>query len=91
MEFFDGAQSWSRVERIIARVEAGAEGPDTRFVVTNLSKRNARRLYEDVYCRRGQAENHIKSWKTIWRRIARPAPGRQPTSFGCSCMRARTG
>jgi hypothetical protein len=31
MEFFDGAQSWSRVERIIARVEAGAEGPDTRF------------------------------------------------------------
>ena len=63
-EFFDGAQSWSRVERIIARVEAGAEGPDTRFVVTNLSKRNARGLYEDVYCRRGQAENHIKSWKT---------------------------
>ena len=41
---------------------AGAEGPDTRFVVTNLSKRNARGLYEDVSCRRGQAENHIKSW-----------------------------
>ena len=63
-EFFDGAQSWSRVERIVARVEAGADGPDTRFVVTNLTTRNARRLYEDVYCRRGQAENHIKSWKT---------------------------
>jgi hypothetical protein len=63
-EFYDGAASWSRVERIIARVEAGADGPDTRFVVTNLKQRNARRLYEDVYCRRGQAENHIKSWKT---------------------------
>jgi hypothetical protein len=63
-EFYDGAASWSRVERIIARVEAGAEGPDTRFVVTNLKKRNARVLYEDCYCRRGQAENHIKSWKT---------------------------
>jgi hypothetical protein len=63
-EFFDGAQSWSRVERIIARVEVGAEGPDARFVVTNLSKRNPRALYEDVYCRRGQAENHIKSFKT---------------------------
>src|SRR4249920_3293810 len=25
-EFFDGAASWSRVERIVARVEAGAEG-----------------------------------------------------------------
>jgi Transposase DDE domain group 1 len=63
-EFLDGAKSWSRVERIIARVEVGAEGPDTRFVVTNLSKPNARALYEDVYCRRGQAENHIKSLKT---------------------------
>ena len=49
---------------MIARVEVGAQGPDTRFVVTNLQQRNARRLYEDVYCRRGQAENHIKSWKT---------------------------
>jgi Transposase DDE domain group 1 len=63
-EFLDGAQSWSRVERIIARVEAGADGPDTRFVVTNLDKRSARGLYDDVYCRRGQAENHIKSFKT---------------------------
>src|SRR5271166_3357672 len=63
-EFFDGAGSWSRVERIIARVEVGAEGPDTRFIVTNLNKRNARLLYEEVYCRRGQVENHIKSFKT---------------------------
>jgi len=62
--FYDGAGSWSRVERIIARVEVGADGPDTRFIVTNLEGRNARTLYEDVYCRRGQAENHIKSWKT---------------------------
>ena len=44
-------------------ISAGYED-GTRFVVTNLSKRNARRLYEDLYCRRGQAENHIKSWKT---------------------------
>jgi hypothetical protein len=63
-EFLDGAASWSRVERIVARVEAGAEGLDTHFIVTNLKIRNARVLYEDVCCRRGQAENHIKSWKT---------------------------
>src|SRR5208283_2393096 len=63
-QFFDGAKSWSRVERIIARVEVGAEGPDTRFIVTNLNKRNALLLYEKVYCQRGQAENHIKSFKT---------------------------
>ena len=63
-EFYDGAASWSRVERIIARVESGADGADTRFVVTNLKNRNAGAIYEDIYCRRGQAENHIKSWKT---------------------------
>jgi hypothetical protein len=62
-EFHDGAASWSRVERIIARVEAGPQGTDTRFVVTNLTGGSARAIYEDLYCRRGQAENHIKAWK----------------------------
>ena len=63
-EFFDGAASWSRVERIIARVEVGEAGTDTRFIVTNLVGGKSRTLYEEVYCRRGAAENHIKSWKT---------------------------
>jgi len=63
-EFYDGAESWSRVERIIARVEAGEEGTDTRFIVTNLTGGRPKTLYEDVYCRRGVAENHIKSWKS---------------------------
>src|SRR3954453_7689599 len=63
-EFYDGAASWSRVEHIIARVEAGAEGADTRVIVTSLPTRSARVLYEEVYCRRGAAENHIKAWKT---------------------------
>ena len=63
-QFYDGAKSWSRVERIIARVEVGEQGTDTRFIVTNLEGGKAKALYEDVYCRRGMAENHIKSWKT---------------------------
>ena len=63
-EFYDGAASWDRAERIIARVEAGPDGVDTRFIVTNLSGGSARTLYEDVYCARGQSENHIKAWKT---------------------------
>jgi hypothetical protein len=62
-EFWDGAGSWSRVERIIARVEASAQGTDTRFVVTNLAGGTPRWIYEDLYCRRGQAENHIKAWR----------------------------
>ena len=62
-EFYDGAGSWSRVERIIARVEASTQGTDTRFIVTNLSGGSARALYERDYCQRGQAENHLKAWK----------------------------
>src|SRR3712207_2411153 len=56
-EFYDGAGSWSRVERIIARVEAGPDGVDTRFIVTNLAGGTPRRLYENLYCARGQAED----------------------------------
>jgi len=63
-EFHDGAASWDRVERIVARVEAGPDGTDTRFVVTSLPDGSARALYERRYCQRGQAENHIKAWKT---------------------------
>ena len=64
-EFYDGAASWSRVERIIARVEAGADGTDTRFIVTSLPTRATRvGADEEVYCQRGDAENHIKAWKT---------------------------
>jgi len=62
-QFHDAARSWSRVERIIARVEAGAEGTDTRFIVTNLEGGRAKPLYQRLYCARGQAENHIKAWK----------------------------
>jgi len=62
-EFYDGAASWDRVERIIARVEVGPDGTDTRFIVTSLQGGSARALYERRYCQRGQAENHIKSWK----------------------------
>ena len=62
-EFHDAAANWNRIERIIARVEAGPLGVDTRFIVTSLTAGSPRRLYEDLYCARGQAENHIKAWK----------------------------
>ena len=50
--------------RVIARVEAGADGTDTRFIVTSLPTRNPRVLYEELYCRRGAAENRVDWWKT---------------------------
>ncbi|HKK22568.1 MAG TPA: IS1380 family transposase [Pseudohaliea sp.] len=63
-EFYDGAESWARVERIVARVEAGPQGTDSRFVVTSMEDRPGRWVYETLYCRRGRAENAIKAWKT---------------------------
>ena len=56
------AKTWSVERQVIARVEASAQGSDTRFIVTNL-KGTPRWLYEEVYCARGQAENLIKAHK----------------------------
>ncbi len=61
-EFQDAAASRSRVERIVARVEAGPLGCDTRFVVTSLAGGTGKAIYEKLRCARGQAENHIKAW-----------------------------
>jgi hypothetical protein len=62
-EFYDGAESWSRVRRIVARVEAGDQGVDVRFIVTNIATGRGKSLYERTYCARGRMENHIKSYK----------------------------
>jgi hypothetical protein len=62
-ECYATAGSWSRVERIIARVAVGPQGADTRFIVTNLEGGRPKKLYERLYCARGQAENHIKAVK----------------------------
>ena len=55
-------QSWNVERRVIARVEAGPQGADSRFIVTNL-RGLPKTLYEKVYCARGQAENLIKAHK----------------------------
>jgi hypothetical protein len=62
-EFRYAAKSWKKIERrVIARVEAGPQGADSRFIVTNLQG-PPKSLYEKVYCARGQAENLIKAHK----------------------------
>ena len=57
------AGSWRQERRVIARIEASAEGCDSRFVVTNLAGK-PKALYERLYCARGQMENLIKAHKT---------------------------
>ena len=54
--------SWSRERRVVAKAEHLPKGANPRFIVTSLpaSAIDARTLYEDVYCARGQVENRIK-------------------------------
>jgi hypothetical protein len=61
-DFRYAAKSWTVKRRVIARVEAGPQGADSRFIVTNLPGL-PKTLYEKVYCARGQAENLIKAHK----------------------------
>jgi len=61
-----GAKSWSKKRKVIARVEATAQGTDVRFIVTSLPGR-AKHLYDKVYCARGKMENLIKEHKLYTR------------------------
>jgi hypothetical protein len=55
-------QSWSRRRRVVAKAEYTSKGENPRFVVTSLEaeQMDARSLYEDFYCARGEMENRIK-------------------------------
>ena len=55
-------KSWSRSRRVVGKAEYLTKGENPRFVVTSLSTRRAaaKRLYEKLYCARGDMENRIK-------------------------------
>lgn len=64
-------KSWSRSRRVIGKAEVMAAGENPRFVVTNLPVEGfpgdedragflPRRLYEELYCARGDMENMLK-------------------------------
>ena len=54
--------TWSHKRRVVAKAEYLPDGANPRFVVTSIEKSEAgaRRLYEDLYCARGNMENRIK-------------------------------
>ena len=65
------AQSWSRLRRVIGKAEVTGQGFNPRFIVTNLPARGFKgdedktrfvsaRLYEELYCARGEMENMLK-------------------------------
>ncbi|HUX09106.1 MAG TPA: IS1380 family transposase [Terriglobia bacterium] len=55
-------ESWRRARRVVAKAEHLEKGSNPRFVVTSLSTESweARHLYEELYCGRGEMENRIK-------------------------------
>ena len=55
-------KSWSRTRRVVGKAQHLPRGANPRFVVTSLRPRraDARRLYEELYCARGEMENRIK-------------------------------
>ena len=54
--------TWTRKRRVVAKAEHLPKGANPRFVVTSLLKEEvkAKRLYEKIYCARGDMENRIK-------------------------------
>jgi hypothetical protein len=60
-------KSWSRSRRVIGKAEYLEKGENPRFVVTSLSadEVDARTLYEQRYCGRGEMENRIKE-QQLW-------------------------
>lgn len=54
--------SWSRKRRVIGKAEYLSKGANPRFVATTLapSEWDKQRLYEELYCARGEMENRIK-------------------------------
>ena len=55
--------SWRRTRRVIGKAEHTPDGANPRFIVTSLKRTrvtyDARPLYGDLYCARGEAENCI--------------------------------
>jgi hypothetical protein len=64
-EFMYAADTWDCRRRVIVKAEHLEQGANTRFIVTNLEG-GAQKLYDEIYCQRGEAENRIKEQQ--WRK-----------------------
>jgi hypothetical protein len=66
LENWDTRDGWARPRKVVAKAEWLGDKANPRFVVTTLhwSDGDARKLYEDMYCARGEMENRIKECQT---------------------------
>ena len=61
-------KSWSRRRRVVAKAEYLPKGENPRYLVTSLRTESweARTLYEQLYCARGEMENRIKEQLSLF-------------------------
>jgi hypothetical protein len=55
-------ETWTRERRVVGKAEQLDKGANPRFVVTSLTSEawEARVLYEELYCQRGEMEKRVK-------------------------------
>lgn len=58
-EFHYAAKTWARKRRVVAKAEHSGKGANPRYIVTNIAG-DPQRLYDKLYCARGDMENRIK-------------------------------
>lgn len=60
--------SWSCSRRVVGKAEYLEKGENPRFVVTSLDAQRwpAQKLYEQLYCARGEMENRIKEQLSLF-------------------------
>ncbi len=61
-------ESWSRARRVVGKAEQLVGKQNPRYVVTSLDAERwpPQRLYEQLYCERGEAENRIKEQLSLF-------------------------
>jgi hypothetical protein len=74
---YETRESWTRERRVIAKAEHLDKGANPRFVVTSIDMKqlDARTLYEQLYCGRGDMENRIKE-QQLWLFADRTSTGK---------------
>ena len=60
--------SWNRARRVVAKAEQLPDKENPRFVVTSLAAEAwpTQKLYEQLYCARGEMENRIKEQLSLF-------------------------
>jgi Transposase DDE domain group 1 len=66
--FYRTRNSWSASRRVVAKAEYLEKGENPRYLVTSLKEQTwpAQKLYEQLYCARGEMENRLKEQLSLF-------------------------